>query len=72
MTHILMYQLPAEQSELATAMVAPQMHAALCAVVEHVRRRLKYADLSAETVAELESVRRVLDDEGALDLVYEL
>lgn len=61
----LIYRLPEEREEHAAAMAGVGALAAIGAVLEHIRQRLKYGDLPPGAMAELEGVRRVLLDEAA-------
>lgn len=59
----LTYQLPEEREEHAAALAGAGAIAAIHAVLEHARSRLKYGDLGPEATAEVEALRRLLYDE---------
>ena len=69
----LTFILPDERPEFLLSIEAPNMLAALRDVVEHVRRRRKYeCGLGDDAIAELDQVWRVLEEAGAIGMVYEL
>lgn len=57
---VLEFTLPEERQELDRCLAADEMISALYEIRQHLRSRLKYADLTKEAQEELEAVKALL------------